>query len=270
MKKSFNAVEKKKISRHCEERSDEAISQLRAKARLPFDRLMVLSKVEGLRSFQSLAMTLTFFIIFVVSLCAEEIYLAQEAPKTVTAAVKSDTVARATPVAAMNSSQEAVINAKIEKLKGEIADIKAKNEEIIKTADELKAEVRGLEEGAIEIKTISSDLEAYKEKLIVLEEKYRKDKEKIDKSIAEFDGMKDDLKQKTDKLAGWNDILDVLKKEIDNNELEVARIKKSISEMKSQYGDDDNVLNVISRWPYLSLTALVVGIAAFVAAVAIK
>lgn len=189
----------------------------------------------------------------------------QETAK-VTPAVKSDTSAKVTPTAS-TVVQDSVNSAKIEKLKAEIADLKTRNDELLLSIEELKTQLKGIEESSLEMKNISGDLDAYKGKLDEFEAKYGKDKAKIDKSLSEFESLKDDFKQKVDKLAGWNDILDVLKKELNNNELEMARLKKSISEIKGQYSQDDNVLNSIAKWPYLSLTALLVAVAAFVAAV---
>ena len=102
-----------------------------------------------------------------------------------------------------------------------------------------------------------------KESVALLDERFARYKEKADVYMKEFSDVKQQMDAKTGKMQSWDDIMGVLRKEIENNEREIARLKKEINGLKSAYGTDDNVLNMIANWQYTGLTALVVSLITF-------
>jgi chromosome segregation ATPase len=208
----------------------------------------------------SAALAMVFFFSFCVR--AEQITVKEEAtPKPSTITAKQEI-----SVKILKGETDAEAAARYEKMKAEIAALKEKINALGTSVEEMKTEINKIEESNLEVKTISEDLEVYKSRINIFEEKYKKDKDKVDQSLEEFESMKSDLKGKLDKMQGWNDVLEVMKKELNNMELEIAKLKKNINDLKNTYGEDDNMLNTVAKWPYLALTAVVLSVTAVIIA----
>lgn len=155
---------------------------------------------------------------------------------------------------ALKAAEDAVSAA--QSMKQELAALKTELENVknqLYTADEKSAETR----------SAVAALSGVKESVALLDERFVKYKEKADVYMKEFADVKQQMDARTGKMQSWDDIMGVLRKEIENNEREIARLKKEINGLKSAYGTDDNVLNMIANWQYTGLTALVVSLITF-------
>ncbi|PKL91985.1 MAG: hypothetical protein CVV21_04370 [Candidatus Goldiibacteriota bacterium HGW-Goldbacteria-1] len=155
---------------------------------------------------------------------------------------------------ALKAAEDAITAAQA--MKQEMAALKTELERV-------KNQLAIADEKSIETRSAVASLAGVKESIALLDERFIKYKEKADVYMKEFSDVKQQMDARTGKMQSWDDIMGVLRKEIENNEREIARLKKEINGLKSAYGTDDNVLNMIASWPYIGLTALVVSIITF-------
>ncbi len=133
---------------------------------------------------------------------------------------------------------------------------------------QLKTELKSLEEKQGEIRLLAVEIGSIKSKLSAMEKRYDEDINQMRKNLDEFNDMKNILKQSATTMKSWDDIIGVLKKQISNTEMEMAGMKKEIKELRRQYAGGDDLIGSIVNWPYMGITALLISIAAFIAAVA--
>ena len=155
---------------------------------------------------------------------------------------------------ALKAAEDAVSAS--QSMKQEIAALKTELENV-------KNQLYAADEKSAETRSAVNSLAGVKESVALLDERFAKYKEKVDVYMKEFADVKQQMDAKTGKMQSWDDIMGVLRKEIENNEREIARLKKEINGLKSAYGTDDNVLNIIANWQYTGLTALVVSLITF-------
>ncbi len=155
---------------------------------------------------------------------------------------------------ALKAAEDAVSAA--QSMKQEIAALKTELENV-------KNQLYAADEKSAETRSAVNSLAGVKESVSLLDERFARYKEKADVYMKEFADVKQQMDAKTGKMQSWDDIMGVLRKEIENNEREIARLKKEINGLKSAYGTDDNVLNMIANWQYTGLTALVVSLITF-------
>ncbi len=155
---------------------------------------------------------------------------------------------------ALKAAEDAVSAA--QSMKQEIAALKTELENV-------KNQLYAADEKSAETRSAVNSLAGVKESVALLDERFARYKEKADVYMKEFSDVKQQMDAKTGKMQSWDDIMGVLRKEIENNEREIARLKKEINGLKSAYGTDDNVLNMIANWQYTGLTALVVSLITF-------
>jgi len=161
----------------------------------------------------------------------------------------------------------------IERLKAEISSLKerlAVAEKDIKEASAGAADIsdslKALKESSAEIRSVMAKNDELEARLKAEEIKLENSRQLLEKLSAEFSGVKDELSGKLSKMQSWDDIIGVIKKSMTNNEREIAGLKKEINNLKGDAKSDNNLLDSAARWPYLGLTALLVSIAAFAAA----
>ncbi|HPN63875.1 MAG TPA: hypothetical protein PK247_01555 [Candidatus Goldiibacteriota bacterium] len=155
---------------------------------------------------------------------------------------------------ALKAAEDAVSAA--QSMKQEIAALKTELENV-------KNQLYAADEKSAETRSAVNSLAGVKESVSLLDERFARYKEKADVYMKEFADVKQQMDAKTGKMQSWDDIMGVLRKEIENNEREIARLKKEINGLKSAYGTDDNVLNMIANWQYTGLTALVISLITF-------
>ncbi|HDQ26678.1 MAG TPA: hypothetical protein ENN43_08060 [bacterium] len=149
----------------------------------------------------------------------------------------------------------------------EINELRVRINELSGAVNVLREEARALAEKNMELAGVSNKADRLETRLLELEQKNEADKKRLDSHTVEFREMRDTVKDRVDRMRSWDDILGVLKKEITNNELETARLKKEINDLK-RIGGGESVFDAVASWPYIGITALIISIAAFIAAVA--
>lgn len=160
------------------------------------------------------------------------------------------------------------LSAKVTKTRADMEMVITSLESARSEIRQMKNELKFLEEKQGEIRMLASEIGDIRLKLSALESRYGQDINHMIKKLDELNEVKSILGQSAEAMKGWDDIAGVMKKQMGNTEMEIAGMKKEIKELRRKFTGGEDVIGAIVQWPYLGITAFLISIAAFIAAVA--
>lgn len=170
------------------------------------------------------------------------------------------------------------------------SDFKALKQQVEDIRSGLKAQGQAFQDLDAQFKDLSSTLQALKQgqqdarqgqqdlaraqddasgKLRALSLEVDESKDRMDAKLKQVDALNAQLSDKNAQLSDISDLMTAMKKDQEDNQREIVELKGGLAELKKGLAaprESGSLLDQVSQWPYLSLTALTAAVVAILVA----